>query len=73
MLGFGFPVRMGALYLEKTLKELLRKAPDVVVFFDPLNPERSALSVGVKAYHLVRILGIGLALVVVGAVLYGEP
>jgi hypothetical protein len=72
-LGFGFPTRMGALYIENTLKGLLHRAPDVLVFFDPANPKKSALSVGVKLHHFVRILGIGLVLMIVGAVLYGEP
>jgi hypothetical protein len=72
-LGFGFPTHMSALYIEKTLKALLAKAPDVLVFFDPANPKKSVLSVGVKLHHLVRILAIGFVLVIVGAVMYGEP
>jgi hypothetical protein len=64
---------MNALYIENTLKGLLQRAPDVLVFFDPANPKKSALSVGVKLHHLVRILATGLVLVIVGAVLHGEP
>ena len=72
-LGFGFPTGMSALYVEKTLKRLLRSAPDVLVFFDPANPQKSALSVGIEMHHLIRILGFSFVVAVVLAVLYGEP
>jgi len=45
-LGFGFPTHMGALYVEKTLKRLLRSAPDVLVFLiQPIQREACCLSV----------------------------
>lgn len=72
-IGFGFPNWMSVLYLEKTLKRLLRSAPDVVVFFDPSNPRRSVLSVGVRLHHLIKVLGLGFAVVLVLSLWYGEP
>lgn len=72
-IGFGFPTRMSVLYLERTLKRILERAPEVLVFFDPANPKRSVLSVGVQLHHLVKVLGVGIVTVVVLAFLYGEP
>ena len=72
-IGFGFPTRMSVLYVEKTLKRLLGSAPEVLVFFDPANPGRSVLSVGVQLHHLIKILGIGFVMAIVLALLYGEP
>jgi hypothetical protein len=72
-LGFGFPTHMSALYVEKTLKGLLKSAPDVLVFFDPANPARSVLTVGVRLHHLIRIVGMGFVLAVVVYLLRNAP
>lgn len=72
-IGFGFPNWMSVLYLEKTLKRLLRSAPEVIVFFDPANPQRSVLSVGIQLHHLIKVLGLGFVTVVVLSLWYAEP
>jgi hypothetical protein len=72
-IGFGFPNWMSVLYLERTLKQLLRSAPNVIVFFDPANPQRSVLSVGIQLHHLIKVAGVGFATLVALSLWYGEP
>jgi hypothetical protein len=72
-IGFGFPTWMSVLYLEKTLKRLLKSAPEVIVFFDPANPQRSVLSVGIQLHHLVKVLALGFVTAVVLSFWYAEP
>ena len=71
-IGFGFPIRMSVLYVEKTLQRLLRSAPEVVVFFDSANPQRSVLSVGIQLHHLVKVLALGFVTAIVLAIWYVE-
>jgi hypothetical protein len=72
-IGFGFPMSMSVLYIEKILKRLLENAPEVRVFFDPANPGRSVLSVGIQLHHFVKVLGFGLVMLIAVGFWYDEP
>jgi hypothetical protein len=64
---------MSVLYLERTLEDILSRAPEVTVYFDPADPQRSVLSVGVKLHHLIKILGLGVFITIVILTLHAEP
>ena len=57
-LGFGFSRYMDALHLRNHLDDIFRSAPKVVVFYDPNDPTRSALSVGIRLNQVIAILGV---------------
>ncbi len=52
-IGFGVPRKSG--YSEAALNQVLINAPEVVVYFNPRNPQVSTLIVGLKQYHLVNL------------------
>jgi hypothetical protein len=64
-LGFGFSRYMDAFYLRNHLEKIFGDAPRVVVFFDPDNPARSVLSVGVRLNQIMTIAGVVICMVVV--------
>lgn len=72
-MGFGFPSVMSALYVERTLEKLLSRAPEIDVHYDPTNPQRRVLSVGVQLHHVVKILVFGFLAVVVMLIFHAEP
>ena len=57
-LGFGFSRYMDALHLGNHLDQIFGNAPRVVVFYDPNNPTRGVLSVGVRLNQVMTIVAV---------------
>ena len=64
-LGFGFSRYMDAMHLGSHLDEIFGNAPRVVVYYDPNDPTRGVLSVGVRPNQVVTIVTVVFCIAVV--------
>lgn len=71
-LGFGAPRSGPPIVMERLLDEIFVKAPEVNVFYDPNQPQESALCVGLQRYHALGLFTYGIFLAFIGAFLYAE-
>jgi len=60
-IGYGFPLKMSILYVNKALDKVLSKAPELTVYFKPTEPDVSVLIVGLKLYHVIKIVSYAFA------------
>lgn len=63
-IGYGFPMSMSVLYVDKTLNNIFETAPNLTVYYNPKKPDVSVLTVGLKIYHVVKMLGYLLIIIV---------
>lgn len=62
-IGFGFPRGGSGLSGQRVLNEVLVNAPVVTVYYSPGNPQNSVLCVGIKYYHVEKIIIFGLVMI----------
>jgi len=55
-IGFGFPLTMDSDFIGKQFVQSLENAPDLKVYYNPHKPEESALIVGLRAFHVFKII-----------------
>ena len=68
-IGFGFPVvAVSAIFAENTLDKVLASSPELNVYYHPTIHEKSLLAVGIKPYHLIKVLSYSLGLLSLGIV-----
>ena len=64
LIGYGFPMNMSVLYVDKTLNNIFETAPNLKVYYNPKKPDVSVLTAGLKMYHVVKMLGYLLIIIV---------
>jgi hypothetical protein len=68
-IGFGFPaVAVSTTFAENTLDKALASSPELNVYYHPTIQEKSVLTVGIKPYHLIKVLSYILGLLSLGLV-----
>lgn len=55
-IGFGFPLTIDSDFFGRQFVKSLENAPDLKVYYHPNKPQESALIVGLRAFHVFKIL-----------------
>lgn len=61
--GVGFPRGGSVLSGQRVLDEVLVNAPVITVYYSPGNPQDSVLCVGIKYYHIEKVIIFGLVMI----------
>ena len=64
-IGFGFPRVSDVLYTGPLTDEIFASSPELTVFYSEDDPSQSSLCVGLKAFHILKIIGYSFCLLMV--------
>ena len=70
-IGFGFPLRLTELIAKKEFANVMAQAPELTVYYDPRNPNKSALLAGFKPFHAIKIVPLLILFMLTGITAFG--